>query len=81
MTYLPKYADVRKEKYFVTQQVLQWEQKRKALLQEITQKQRRLNIIVPEKRAAEEPAFKEVAAQVVHHGRRARSFVYLCFNL
>ena len=34
MMYLPNYADVRKEKYFVTQQVLQWEQKRKALLQE-----------------------------------------------
>jgi hypothetical protein len=60
MTYLPKYADVRKEKYFVTQQVSQWEQKRKALLQEIAQKQRRINVVVAEKKSLEEQALKKL---------------------
>jgi hypothetical protein len=48
LSYLPKYADVRKEKYFVTQQVSLWEQYRKSLMQLIAQKQRRLNIMIPE---------------------------------
>ena len=48
MSYLPKYADVRKEKYFVTQQVSLWEQHRKSLLQEVTRRQRRLNVMAPE---------------------------------
>jgi len=48
MTYLPRYADVRKEKYFVTQQVSLWEQHRKSLLQQVAQKQRRLNIMLPD---------------------------------
>ena len=48
MTYLPKYADVRKEKYFVTQQVASWEQHRKFVLQMIAQKQRRLNVMLPD---------------------------------
>jgi hypothetical protein len=47
MTYLPKYADVRKEKYFVTQQVPLWEQYRKSVQQLVAQKQRRLNVMVP----------------------------------
>ena len=47
MTYLPKYADVRKEKYFVTQQVFLWEQYRKSVAQLVAQKQRRLNVMVP----------------------------------
>lgn len=47
MTYLPKYADVRKEKYFVTQQVSLWEQHRKNLQQEIARRQRRLSIMDP----------------------------------
>ncbi len=47
MTYLPKYADVRKEKYFVTQQVFLWEQHRKSVAQLVAQKQRRLNVMVP----------------------------------
>src|SRR5215211_2165584 len=46
MSYLPKYADVRKEKYFVTQQVALWEQYRKGLLQEVTRRQRKLNVMV-----------------------------------
>lgn len=54
MTYLPKYADVRKEKYFVTQQLVLWEQYLKTLSQSIIQKQRRVNIVVPEKRSAEQ---------------------------
>jgi hypothetical protein len=45
---LPKYADVRREKYFVTQQVALWEQHRKNLMQLAAQKQRRLNIMIPE---------------------------------
>jgi hypothetical protein len=48
LSYLPKYADVRKEKYFVTQQVSLWEQYRKSLIQLVAQKQRRLNIMIPE---------------------------------
>ena len=48
LSYLPKYADVRKEKYFVTQQVSLWEQHRKSLLQLVAQKQRRLNIMIPD---------------------------------
>ena len=48
LSYLPKYADVRKEKYFVTQQVSLWEQYRKSLMQLVAQKQRRLNIMIPE---------------------------------
>ena len=48
LSYLPKYADVRKEKYFVTQQVSLWEQYRKSLIQLVAQKQRRLNIMLPE---------------------------------
>ena len=48
LSYLPKYADVRKEKYFVTQQVSLWEQYRKNLMQLVAQKQRRLNIMIPE---------------------------------
>lgn len=48
LSYLPKYADVRKEKYFVTQQVSFWEQHRKNLMQLVAQKQRRLNIMIPE---------------------------------
>src|SRR5215213_2681915 len=47
MSYLPKYADVRKEKYFVTQQVALWEQHRKSLVQEVARRQRRLNVMVP----------------------------------
>ena len=47
MTYLPKYADVRKEKYFVTQQVSLWEQYRKSVQQLVAQKQRRLNVMLP----------------------------------
>ena len=47
MTYLPKYADVRKEKYFVTQQVFLWEQYRKSVAQLVAQKQRRLNVMLP----------------------------------
>src|SRR6266508_6178774 len=47
MTYLPKYADVRKEKYFVTQQVSSWEQYRKSVQQLVAQKQRRLNVMLP----------------------------------
>src|SRR5215213_668 len=47
MSYLPKYADVRKEKYFVTQQVASWEQHRKSLVQEVARRQRRLNVMVP----------------------------------
>ena len=47
MSYLPKYADVRKEKYFVTQQVSVWEQHRKNVQQEIARRQRRLNIMDP----------------------------------
>jgi hypothetical protein len=47
-SYLPKYADVRKEKYFVTQQVSLWEQHRKSLSQEVARRQRRLNVMVPE---------------------------------
>ena len=47
MSYLPKYADVRKEKYFVTQQVSLWEQHRKSLQQEVTRRQRRLNVMAP----------------------------------
>jgi len=46
MTYLPKYADVRKEKYFVTQQVFLWEQYRKSVAQLVAQKQRRLNVML-----------------------------------
>ena len=46
MTYLPKYADVRKEKYFVTQQVSLWEGYRKSVQQLVAQKQRRLNVMV-----------------------------------
>src|SRR5574342_289214 len=46
MSYLPKYADVRKEEYFVTQQISLWEQHRKNLLQQVAQKQRRLNIML-----------------------------------
>jgi len=55
LSYLPKYADVRKEKYFVTQQVSLWEQHRKSLVQEVVRRQRRLNIMLPEhpKRSAE----------------------------
>jgi hypothetical protein len=45
MTYVPKYADVRKEKYFVTQQVSLWEQHRKSLQQEVTRRQRRLQVM------------------------------------
>ena len=48
MSYLPRYADVRKEKYFVTQQVSLWEQHRKSLQQEVTRRQRRLNVMMPE---------------------------------
>src|SRR5215207_341261 len=48
MTYLPKMADVRKEKYFVTQQVSLWENYRKSLTQLAAQKQRRLNVMIPE---------------------------------
>jgi hypothetical protein len=48
LSYLPKYADVRKEKYFVTQQVSLWEQYRKSLMELVAQKQRRLNIMIPE---------------------------------
>ncbi|HEX9331597.1 MAG TPA: hypothetical protein VF896_06900 [Anaerolineales bacterium] len=62
MTYLPKYADVRKEKYFVTQQVSSWEQKRKNLLQQVAQKQRRVNIVVPEKKAIEEQGLQKLQA-------------------
>ncbi len=47
MTYLPKMADVRKEKYFVTQQVSQWEAYRKRLIQDIAGRQRRLNAMIP----------------------------------
>jgi hypothetical protein len=47
MTYLPKYADVRKEKYFVTQQVSLWEGYRKSVAQLVAQKQRRLNVMLP----------------------------------
>src|ERR1043165_9655698 len=46
LSYLPKYADVRKEKYFVTQQVSLWEQYRKSVQQLVAQKQRRLNVMV-----------------------------------
>ena len=48
MTYLPKYADVRKEKYFVTQQVSLWEQHRKSLQQDVTRRQRRLQVMAPD---------------------------------
>ncbi|HET9913327.1 MAG TPA: hypothetical protein VFQ13_15635 [Anaerolineales bacterium] len=48
MSYLPKYADVRKEKYFVTQQVSLWEQYRKSIAGQIAQRQRRLNAMIPE---------------------------------
>lgn len=48
ITYLPRISDVRREKYFVTQQVYAWEQYRKGLIQQVAQKQRRLNIMVPE---------------------------------
>ncbi|HLF73481.1 MAG TPA: hypothetical protein VI524_03995 [Anaerolineales bacterium] len=70
MTYLPKYADVRKEKYFVTQQVSLWEQHRKALLQEVARRQRRLNIMLPEhpKRPIEEQElqkFQKVTLAIV----------------
>lgn len=47
-SYLPRYADVRKEKYFVTQQVSLWEQHRKSLQQEATRRQRRLNVMAPD---------------------------------
>ena len=47
LSYLPKYADVRKEKYFVTQQVSLWEQYRKSVQQLVAQKQRRVNIMLP----------------------------------
>ena len=47
ISYLPKYADVRKEKYFVTQQVSLWEQYRKSVQQLVAQKQRRLNVMLP----------------------------------
>src|ERR1041385_2544638 len=60
MTFLPKYADVRKEKYFVTQQVASWEQERKNLLQQIAQKQRRVNIVVPEKQAMEKQGLQDL---------------------
>ncbi len=47
LSYLPKYADVRKEKYFVTQQVAAWEQYRKSVQQLVAQKQRRVNVMLP----------------------------------
>ena len=47
LSYLPKYADVRKEKYFVTQQVAVWEQYRKSVQQLVAQKQRRVNVMLP----------------------------------
>lgn len=55
MNYLPKMADVRKERYFVTQQVSQWETYRKSLTQDITRRQRRLNamLVTHPKRPAE----------------------------
>ncbi len=48
MSYLPKLADVRKEKYFVTQQVSLWERYRKSLTDEITRRQHRLNAMLPD---------------------------------
>ena len=48
MSYLPKYADVRKEKFFITQQVSLWEQHRKILQQEVTRRQRRLTVMAPD---------------------------------
>ena len=47
LTYLPKYADVRKEKNFVTQHVSAWELYRKSLVEEAARRQRRLNIMDP----------------------------------
>src|ERR1044071_3101455 len=47
LSYLPKYADVRKDKYFVTQQVGMWEQYRKNVQQLVAQKQRRVNVMLP----------------------------------
>ncbi|HLO14027.1 MAG TPA: hypothetical protein VK206_04300 [Anaerolineales bacterium] len=60
LAYLPKYADVRKEKYFVTQQVALWEQERKSLLQQIAQKQRRVNIVVPENQPFEKEQLQKL---------------------
>ncbi|HLO17934.1 MAG TPA: hypothetical protein VK206_24100, partial [Anaerolineales bacterium] len=60
LAYLPKYADVRREKYFVTQQVSSWEQYRKSLLPQIASKQRRVNIVVPEKRAIEQQGLQQL---------------------
>ena len=44
-TYLPKYTDPRHETYFVSQQVLFWQQYRKDYLKKIVNKQRRVDIM------------------------------------
>lgn len=46
--YYPKLNHPRKEKYFIAQQIYTWEQHRKDLLQYTAQRQRRLNIILPD---------------------------------
>lgn len=46
-TYLPKYADVRMEKNFVTQHAAAWELYRKSLVEDVARRQRRLNLMAP----------------------------------
>ncbi|MBK9925787.1 MAG: hypothetical protein IPP66_10900 [Anaerolineales bacterium] len=44
-TYLPKFTDPRRETYFVSQQVLFWQQYRKEYLKKLANKQRRVDIM------------------------------------